>query len=104
MSESNLILLLILIERKADTRALLRRGLRYQQISILLKSAIEDGFVKQVKDGLKLTKKGIVKMKQTLPNGVYISAEEESRIESQTYDEIYLPKRKNSFFVKLEAD
>lgn len=95
MLESNLLLLLQLINAGADIDALLSRGLQYSQIADLIFEAIKNEFALESKTGLELTVLGLEKIKnnKTLSNikGNWISPLDEFRIESIAIDEIYLP-------------
>jgi hypothetical protein len=104
INESNLILLLQLIKAKADVEPLLKRGLTYMQISELITHCIEKKLIQQEDSGYSLTKSGILKMKadtqtgKPRKDGIWISPQEEFRIESRRSDEVYLPEMCNSFF------
>lgn len=110
MADSNLILLLQLLARNADVEHLIRRGLRYSQISRLLSKAIDQKLIRQGDDRLEITDSGSAYLKTATkkglfrPGSIWISPEEESRIEQQPIDKIYLPKFSKSFFKVREAD
>ena len=104
MSESSLILLLQLIKNNAGAGPLIERGLRYQQISELINRALKEDFIEHKEKSMVLTKKGIEKIRHGRPDGGFISPKEQSRIKSISVNEIFLPKKKNSFFEKWEAD
>lgn len=99
-TESNLILLLELVAKKADAEPLLKRGLAYPQISQLIAEAIRDGLMAQEEGGYVITQLGIAKVKgdKAQKKGRWISPEDDSRIVSQPSDKVYLPKRRNSYF------
>jgi len=110
MSDANLALLLQLVARGADLDSLLRRGLRYQQISRLLAEAIQDDLLHEEEGTFLLTEKGRKLMRsdalsgRTRTDGGWISSAEEFRITRQRYDKVYLPELRKSFFETREVD
>lgn len=110
MNDSNLSLLLQLIARGADLEALLRRGLRYPQISKLLAKAIEEDLIHEEEGTFVLTEKGKENMRSDTitgrprTDGGWISFAEEFRIRPQGYDKVYLPEPRKSFFKTREVD
>lgn len=94
-SESNLILLLQLINAGANVDALLRRGLQYIQIADLIFEAKSREFVVDSDTNLALTPLGLEKIRdgKTLLNikGNWISPLDEFRIERIAIDEVYIP-------------
>ena len=110
MSESELLLLLRIIATKAELEPLLRRGYRYAQISRLIQKALDEGFIKQDQEGLKLSSRGIDKLKLTqsrgslFPDGGWITAAEDFRREQKSPDEVYLPSIGKSVFNIRETD
>ena len=110
MADSNLILLLQLIARKADVEPLIKRGLRYSQISQILATAIKEGLVQESDEKFTLTSAGFEKMRsyshsgRPRADGGWMSPAEEFRIKSQSPNKVFLPEPRKSFFVTREAD
>lgn len=106
MINSHMILLLQIIKSKADIEPMLKRGLRYSQISRLTQSAKDQGFIEESDEGLSITAKGLSMMRYDIQRGKFrkdggwISPEEESRINSIGIDEVYLPTESKSYFEK----
>jgi hypothetical protein len=106
MVNSNIILLLQIINSKADIGPMLKKGLRYSQISRLTQSAKDQGFIVESDEGLSITAKGLsimrydIKRGKIRKDGGWISPEEESRIKSIGIDEVYLPTESKSHFEK----
>lgn len=102
MSEANLILLLQLVNTSGEVNSLLQRGLLFSQIAELITYAEEEGLIVEDNDNLKLTEKGLEKMRQvpdskrSREDGGWISPMDEYRIEKTTLDDIYLPSVKTA--------
>jgi hypothetical protein len=110
-SESNLILLLQLINAGADVDALLRRGLQYSQIADLILEATEKELVKDVETKLEITALGLEKIKnaKSLSNvkGNWISPLDELRVKPIGIDELFLPSwdtRNHIYQFNLKAE
>jgi hypothetical protein len=99
MTDSKMILLLQLINSNSDVGPLVRIGLRYSQIARLLSQAIEEGYLIEEDDKLKLSEKGIFLMrsnrteKRQRRDGGWISPEEGSRRKQESRFKIYLPPK-----------
>ena len=106
MVNSHMILLLQIIKNKADIEPIFKKGLRYSQISRLLQSAKNQGFIEESEEGLSVTAKGLSIMRYDIRRGKFrkdggwISPEEESRIKSIGIDAVYLPTESNSHYEK----
>ena len=106
MADSNLILLLQLINANADVDPLIRRGLRFLQISRMISDAVESGYIEEVEGKLLVTAKGHKLIKsysskgEIRRDGGWISYEDESRIDSIPINSPYLPGINNSYFKK----
>lgn len=104
MKESFLILLLQVINAKADVTAMENVGLSYSQIARLISDSIETGYVLRDEGHLRLTESGLKKMRTDLgrdslrKDGGWISPLDEMRIEKMAIDDIYLPSEEDSFF------
>jgi hypothetical protein len=93
-TESNLILLLQLINAGAEVDALLNRGLQYSQIVDLIFHAKEQNLVCDDEKTLKLTDLGLHRIfgkTSSKVKGNWISPLDERRIPSINLDAVYLP-------------
>jgi hypothetical protein len=99
MADTNLTLLLQLVSQGADVGPLLELGLRYSQISRLIRVAVERGFLAVSEQGLDLTEEGRTEMRinpltgRRRRDGGWISPDEKSRIAHWPSNQVYLPRR-----------
>jgi len=106
MTSTNLILLLQLINARADVDSLLRRGLRYSQISLFVTQATKDGLIQHTDGKPVLTKKGYEIMRidshsgELRSDGGWISFAEWARKKKLKIDEIFLPDVKELLELK----
>jgi hypothetical protein len=95
---ANLILLLQLIKKGADSQLLLRQGLTFSQISALFGDALQYGLLIPTEDGFCVSEKGLECLskqdakKQYGAPGKWIFPDTKYAIAQISCDEIYLPK------------
>jgi hypothetical protein len=94
IAESNLILLMQIVKAGADVDALIRRGLRYSQVSYIIDKCTQKGYLTEKNNKLFLTPKGKEKLLESskIGDSPWISPEEESRYPKSDKFDIYLPK------------
>ncbi|MGO9116874.1 MAG: hypothetical protein ACLQPD_04590 [Desulfomonilaceae bacterium] len=99
MADANLVLLLQLVSQGADMGPLLQLGLRYSQISRLIRVAVEKGFLKATEERLDLTPEGQAEMRispltgRPRKDGGWVSPDEKSRVAQPPSNQVYLPRR-----------
>lgn len=94
-------MLLQLIDSRADVDYLVGQGLAYSQISLMIKEAAEQGWIDLNEDSVKITQSG----KEVLNNaslgsqGRWISLDERYKVVQSKIDAVYLPTKKESYFL-----
>lgn len=103
MSESHLKLLLKIVSNDTDTSLLMKQGLTYAQISILINKTISDGYLEETENlELALTQKGRDVLENTSKrlNGSqkqnWISREEQHKTDKHNLADVYLPTLEES--------
>lgn len=97
-------LLLQLISNDADVSSLVKRGLTYSQITTLMVSAVDAGYLSLVDGRLSVTQAGRsalsvdVTTGQRESDGGFISPRTEFRTAKLDPEAIFLPVRRHSFF------
>lgn len=97
MSEYHLLLLLQIIQTSEDVGLLLKKGLQYYQIVDLIIKGQGQGYIIQQDNTLKLSEKGLAKLKNAskfgklMKDGHWIRPLEEFRIEKLSPNDLYLP-------------
>lgn len=101
---NNMRLLLQLIKAKADISSLTEQGLAYTQISALFGEAIKQEWLKYNDSAFRLTNLGEMALLEDVNNkGIghqskWISADERYVIPQIGINDIFLPKKKDSYF------
>lgn len=97
-------LLLQLINNHADVAYLVSQGLSFSQISALIGHALEQGFLEHDENGFRLTQLAqkmlqdeAIKAREG-SQGRWISPDDQYVIPQVGVDEVYLPKKKDSYF------
>lgn len=104
MNEKHLYTLLKVIETNGDIRKLKREGLDYKEIAELTKLAITKEFVSYDNDLVKLSDKGLKKIKEleerykVVNKDLWIEAENKSKIPKLEKDFIFLPNQNEIHF------
>mgnify|MGYP006429391407 CR=1 FL=1 len=100
MSRRNLSLLLYSIENDSDTDRLLKAGLEYSQIAVLIDESIREGFLEVGDKSLKLTAKGReflqAKDLSTFYKSEWIRPQVESRSKQLRTTDIYIPDKNSA--------
>ncbi|KXY46890.1 winged helix-turn-helix domain-containing protein [Bacillus sp. FSL M7-1020] len=96
MTEKYIILLLQLVKTNGSVSSLLDLGLEYSQIAIYINYLVEENLATSNNDGkLELTELGLEKLKKLTKienNNLWISPQNEFKIEKMNKFDIYLPK------------
>ncbi|MBX3630227.1 MAG: hypothetical protein KF908_10035 [Nitrosomonas sp.] len=101
---NNIRLLLQLVQQKSDISFLLQQGLTYTQISALFEKAVRQDWLKFYDDSFHLTDLGKQVLQEETSNktmghqSMWISADERFVIPQIDIDDIFLPKKKDSYF------
>ena len=103
MSDLHLKLLLKIISNDTDTSLLMKQGLTYAQISILINNSISDGYIEETeKLELALTQKGLDVLDATnkrlsgSKKENWISRDDQHKIDKHNVEDIFLPTMEES--------
>lgn len=101
---NNLRLLLQLVNAQADISYLLSQGMVFSQISALFGKAIKQGLLKYSEDGFQVTELGQMVLREAVTNKAaghqskWISADKRYVIPKIGIDDVFLPKKQDSYF------
>lgn len=104
MNYKHLFILLNVIKTNGDIRKLKREGIDYKEIAELTKLAITNNFVLYENDVVKLSEKGLEKIKElddrykVRNKSLWIEAENKSKIPKLEKDFIFLPNQNEILF------
>ena len=100
MKEIYIRILLNLVKKDRDIDSLLMRGLTYSDIADIIDYAVEIGFIEFVDDRLLLTDDGFKKLNESSGFGYkgWILPDDRSKIDNISKYDVFLPKKKYTFF------